>query len=786
MEAPAICPERHLAALKRLVVGLEASCADILGGSGPAHGYASTMLMALLNLAYRGLAPSALKGGSALLLKMIDDSFFGQDKDSSDQEAQVNRLHLDKTPFAAHCCAFLSGLDGLSTDQCRKIVKALEHHFRLATKPSSKKIVPSYPDLLLCIAQDSLATGWAYEYLVENQKVIESAASPILTETNLAKTQFFTPSWIAAYLCAEAIGEKSNFTLLDPACGAGHLLVQAVQEATKAVDTQGRPERMAERLSELFGQSLYGLDIDSILVSLASFALYLCARDLLSQGNQSIAAKGLAKKSEINFINLPVPQLFCLEAPLGSLALGQNNMQIPVQVQVQVDTMRDTSGKTVRSTALPKAYDAIVMNPPYLSTRTMDGTTATFLKEHYQACSGDLYTAFMQLAMKLLKPGGRLSTVVQQSFLSISRYRTFRLDLLKNARLISCVQLGTGAFPSRPGEKVNNAIITLQKYDSEADSQEHVIRFLRLQGKGDHDLVKASGLANYPHQTISHADATTLIKSLAGQPFAFHCPQEIAQIFQDEPSLAVLSSDFVLTNGLFTCDNQRFVRLASTLKDDEVSAYVPYDKGGGQKWYSQTPYSLHWGQDGQAIRDFRAARGQSKSLPGEGFYFQPGLTYSYIGTKGFSARLLSPGAIFDIASSAVFSLKHDLNYVLGFFNSALIAYLLGILNPTINFQIGDLRKLPFKAPDSQLESTVADLAGQAIGIVQIIQGVNGSKPPSAAEVSGLVKREREIQTCIDALIFDHYAVSKPARQAVLEDAWVQRGRKLITGDTGLS
>lgn len=763
MEAPEACPEQHLAALKRLIVGLEASCVEIVATRSGV--YAGTMLLALINLAARGLAPSSLKGGGAMLLEMIAEHFFSHRPGLGPGPNQLaRRLQPDNTAFAAHCCAFLSALEDLSPEQCGKLLKALAHHLGPAAKAARSTGPAPALDLLLSIAKDSLATGWAQEYLGESQ--LATAGN---SKANLVKTQFFTPSWIAAYLCQEAIAEKRTFTLLDPACGAGHLLVEAATHAAKGVGEDALPKK----LSELFGHSLYGLDVDAALLNLAAFALYLCARDLLIQGNHLIDAAASHQADDpannFDFVDLPAPNLYCLKSPLGTLALGD------------AATVATTSGVKVSSSVIPKAFDAIVMNPPYLSTRTMDDTTADYLKVHYQSCAGDLYTAFMQLAVSLLKNEGRLSTVVQQSFLSISRYRTFRLNLLKQTRIISCVQLGTGAFPSRPGEKVNNAIITLQKTETslnptgaESQNKEHAIRFLRLQGKADHDLVKASGLANYPHQVIGHDQAVKLIKSLSGQPFAFHCPEEIGDIFAREPSLADLSSDFVLTNGLFTCDNKRFVKLASAVETSERSQFVPYDKGGGQKWYHSTPYLLHWGKNGQAIRDFREERGQSKSLPGESFYFKSGLTYSYIGTKGFSARLLSPGAIFDIASSAVFSLKYDLHYILGFLNSALVAYLLSTLNPTVNFQIGDLRKLPFKVPDPALEGAVSSLAAQAVAIVRIIEEAKGP-----VDAGGLAAEEREIQKRIDALIFDHYSVGKGTRHTILDDAWVQRGQRLI-------
>ena len=106
---------------------------------------------------------------------------------------------------------------------------------------------------------------------------------------------------------------------------------------------------------------------------------------------------------------------------------------------------------------------------------------------------------------------------------------------------------------------------------------------------------------------------------------------------------------------------------------------------------------------------------------GERFYFRQGITYSYIGTKGFKARLLSPGSVFDIASSALFSDEIDLSYMLGFLNSSLIRFILGTLNPTVNFQIGDLRRIPMRKPSHDTEREVAALAMEAVDLARVIQ-----------------------------------------------------------------
>ncbi len=161
-----------------------------------------------------------------------------------------------------------------------------------------------------------------------------------------------------------------------------------------------------------------------------------------------------------------------------------------------------------------------------------------------------------------------------------------------------------------------------------------------------------------------------------------------------------------------------FVKKFEDVPEDRRHEYVPYDKGGGKKWYHSTPYLLHWLRDGDVIRDYRVSRGQSRSLPGEDFYFKPGITYSYIGTQGFKARLLSPDSIFDIASSSVFTPEPIRLYMLGFMNSSLVRFLMGVLNPTINFQIGDLRRLPYAQPGTTTQYEVSKLAAAAVDLAR--------------------------------------------------------------------
>ena len=76
----------------------------------------------------------------------------------------------------------------------------------------------------------------------------------------------------------------------------------------------------------------------------------------------------------------------------------------------------------------------------------------------------------------------------------------------------------------------------------------------------------------------------------------------------------------------------------------------------------------------------------------------------------FSARQMEKGTIFDVAGSALF--PQDWPAMLGVLNSSVAGKLLKAINPTVNFQVGDLRQLPVPKnfPDELREEVKAAIA----------------------------------------------------------------------------
>jgi len=552
----------------------------------------------------------------------------------------------------------------------------------------------------------------------------------------LARTQFFTPTWVAEQLAERALPSGKEI-VLDPACGGGHLLLAALKHLLK-LQAAKRESRTLDSLDGILSGQLYGADIDETMLALSRFALYL----FLGRHYPS-------KISLLNKLNLRL-----LPSPIGSLD---------------------------QSLWPPASFDAIIMNPPYQSSRTMDGALALYLKENYPRAKNDLYAGFLEMALNLLKEGGRLSTICQKSFFSIARYKALRMHLIEKANFEYVDALGPGIFATCPGEKVNTAIISLQKRKPIAGSTESFIY-----------------RENNEEKTVELANLLKTSAAISGFPYIFSMAAGAATYFEKHQSLGDLEEEgrVLLTNGLFTCNNKLFIKdkeeLAKLvlLGEEKADDYVPYDKGGGQKWFHDTRLRLKWQGNGDLIRRYRKERGQSESLPGESHYFQPGLTYSYIGTSGFRARLLSPEAVFDISSSAVFCKDKaiDLLALLAFLNSSLSIYLLAKLNPTINFQIGDLRRLPIKLPDRASGDELSKLAHNCI---ELVKEQARLREKSAVQISGtktkceqdfiekdFIETERKHQLRIDELVFDLYQVPQKNRAEYSQDKWVLSSRIL--------
>lgn len=697
------------------------------------YGEALLSLVALLALAKRKILPTNLNGrasGSILAYLTAD-------------------LNIDATQFGAKLTGLLLDKEFLAAGP-----EFLESLAEIFLEPGSQEIL-----------SDPMIVGWAYQCLIFERRKELPSRDICLTDLP-ALTQWFTPDWISKFLVSEtlnALGDEKEFCFIDPCLGTGHIFVEALKQRLKRKATSS-PELA---IGQILASELFGCDLDRTVVYIAGFSIYLACRDLA------------------RLCELPLPQIYHFDGVgFGSLLLSDADRS--KAKLFGLEGMVDVS-------KLKRSYSAVITNPPYLSHRLMPKELSAFLKKAYPSGRFDLYAAFIKLCMNLVEDNGVFALICQQSFMSITRYEELREELLDRFALRALVQLGSGVFASRKGEKVSNAIIIAQ-----LQKQSGTTEGWRILSVDEQALAQRRGIRQLPKVDVP----AEFFRNFPGSQFAFWCPNEIRQLFE-LPALESPESGIESSNGLFTCNNKRFLKYFWQVEAHESDQFVPYDKGGGSKWYYTTPLMLDWQDKGDVIRAYRKERGQSTALPGERHYFRPGVTYSYIGTRGFKARLLSPDSIFDIASSALFC--DDPQYLLGFLNSSLARFLLGLLNPTINFQIGDLRRLPYKKPCDETRKVVTDAVSKAIAIARKLETYDKRSPnylgpvlrgytksnASDGELVEACRLHREnlsllndeeslLQEKIDLAIFDLYGISNETRKLIAIDPWVVRNEKLIS------
>ena len=121
--------------------------------------------------------------------------------------------------------------------------------------------------------------------------------------------------------------------------------------------------------------------------------------------------------------------------------------------------------------------------------------------------------------------------------------------------------------------------------------------------------------------------------------------------------------------------------------------WFPYNKGGPyRKWFGNRYYYVNWYNDGSEIILTGKAFPRSKQY----YYFNESLTYSATSSSYFGIRYSDEGFVFDAKGSSCFASHDILLSALGFLASKISSYLLKSINPTIEFQTGNLSVLPFK------------------------------------------------------------------------------------------
>lgn len=619
--------------------------------------------------------------------------------------------------------------------------------------------------------------GWLYQYYNDERKneVINIYKGTVKKEDIPAATQLFTTDWVVRYMVDNSLGrywierhpesklaEKLEFFVtpkngeikhidefikpedvkfLDPCMGSGHILAYAFDVLMEIYKESGYTERDAAAM--IVQNNLFGLDIDDRASQLAYFAVMMKARSydrrFLSRGIKpnvfaikesnrmgAAARDGLTMDAEMNAISRYLVDSFLDAKELGSIITvepkdydgymayldgcdGQGQLTIEDADWLQ-NTRPMLKALARQAKVLAAKYPIVCTNPPYLNK--IEGRLKTFMTENYKDYSGDLFSVFTYRNLMFCKQDGYCGYMTPFVWMFIKTYEKLREFIIQSKSITTLVQMEYSAF-----EEATVPICSFVLKNGKAT--ENGLYFKLSDFKGGMDVQKQKVLEALADKNCGYfyeADQSNFSK-IPGSPVAYWISSKLIRAYEGN-SLAEYAT---ITNGLFTCDNKRFLRLWHEVhvknikfqcksKDECLSAtqkWYPYNKGGDfRRWYGNQEYIVNFRDFGAEISQYRVQSGQSASFPGQDFYFHDSVSWSLVSSAKFGVRYYPTGFVFDIAGSSVFpNSEEKLGYLLGFLASEVAFSCLKLTNPTINFQAGDVRKLPLIYDEHSLDET---------------------------------------------------------------------------------
>jgi adenine-specific DNA-methyltransferase len=203
---------------------------------------------------------------------------------------------------------------------------------------------------------------------------------------------FYTPEFIVEYIIGETI--KDDQRICDPSCGSGAFLVAATEKIIKMT---------GKKTVEILENNIFGCDILDYNIRRTKIILTL------------LALKNKEDVQEIHF------NIECGD----SLKIDWHKL-FP---RIFPEKIKKNSNM---------GFDAIVGNPPYVRIQDLDEKAKSYLNENFLTTGRgayNLYFAFFELGISILKEGGQLGYIVPNSYFTSFAAETLRKWLQENRYL---------------------------------------------------------------------------------------------------------------------------------------------------------------------------------------------------------------------------------------------------------------------------------------------------------------------------------------------------------------
>ncbi|WP_218071358.1 BREX-1 system adenine-specific DNA-methyltransferase PglX [Escherichia coli] len=623
--------------------------------------------------------------------------------------------------------------------------------------------------------------GWLYQFYISEKK--DAVIGKVVKSEDIpAATQLFTPNWIVQYLVQNSVGrqwlqtypdsplkdkmeyyiepaeqtpevqaqlaaitpasiEPESIKVLDPACGSGHILIEAYNVLKNIYEERGYRGRDIPQL--ILENNISGLDIDDRAAQLSGFALLMMARQddrRIFTRDVRLNVVSLQESLHLDIAKLWQQLNFHQQVQTGSMgdmfaentALTQTDsaeyqllmrtlkrfvnaktlgslIQVPQEEEAELKVFLDAlyrleqegdfQQKAAAKAFIPfiqqawilaQRYDAVVANPPYMGGKGMNGELKEYAQNNFPDSKSDLFAMFIERGFLWLKNAGFNSMVTMQSWMFLSSFENMRENILTNYTIETMVHMGNGvmkiAFGTNATVFRNTNIPSYKGSFSYAENDD-----INEKGYPEEFPVK--------NERLKNATASDF-KKIPGSPIAYWVNPKILSCFTLGTPVQVYS---VPRQGFATGNNDLFLRrwseisltkfsqFNSYMDDKNASKWFPCNKGGAyRKWFGNNDLVVNWDKNGAEMKSY-----EGSVIRNERYYFKEGITWSTISSSYLSMRYSPEGFLFETKGSVCFSDNQDsLFYALALMNSPIAEKILEALSPTLDFHEGPVGKVP--------------------------------------------------------------------------------------------
>jgi hypothetical protein len=639
--------------------------------------------------------------------------------------------------------------------------------------------------------------GWLYQFYISEKKdeVFASFKKNKKAEAKdiPAATQIFTPNWIVKYMVENTAGkiwldknpdsplrdkmkylvendsdtERSRsiisdieeLTLIDPACGSGHILVEGFDLLYQMyMEEYYTPE---EAVASILKNNLFGLDIDDRAAQLATFAILQKAakvysdvwtKDWLPQLYAMPEAQNFSQQELKDFLGAKgedyleelddALRLMKQAKNLGSVMKLKLSEEAQTYIAQRFEELKTTSYRDFNVEAvyqsiqtyipvlllLTRKYTSVVANPPYMGQKNMNADLKNYVNANYPMTKSDLMTIFMEVIPNMTIDHSRFALINLPSWLFLSSFEKMRKHYLDNYSIDSLLHMGRGifgidfgsvAFAVRKSKEDNpiGSYFRLHERNFQHIYFEDIGKLFLYSNGNDHykydfkNYRDDEGITEIPEKGTEEGKRLfypnilqTNFTKLPGSPIAYWLSEKGIRIFEENEDIG---SEFHLQPGLQTSNNKLFVREWFEISISKFSlhsgrTWFPYNKGGAmRRWFGNHSEVVLWENNGEEIKEY-----VNKKYPylkgnidyvikDRGYYLKESISWSFVSSKDISFRYYPKGFVFDVSGSSIFhSSTEKIKSLLAFTNSKVFAILIKAINPTLNFQVGNVSSIP--------------------------------------------------------------------------------------------